>query len=99
MRRKRSTTSRGMIYKRICRVSGGAGCASSQLWLLCHHSRGVSARLKGWDPLDIGLVCVPYQGDVTRWGYALGPQAFVDRGLGEVLEQRGHHVSSPIWID
>jgi arginase len=49
--------------------------------------------------LDIGLVCVPYQGDVTRWGYALGPQALVDRGLGKVLEQRGHHVSPPIWID
>lgn len=49
--------------------------------------------------MDISLVCVPYQGDVTRWGYALGPQAFLDRGLGERLEERGHQIAPPIWID
>jgi arginase len=49
--------------------------------------------------LDIALVCVPYQGDVTRWGYALGPQAFLDHGLEKLLEERGHRVAPPIWID
>jgi arginase len=50
-------------------------------------------------PVDISLVCVPYQGDVTRWGYALGPQAFLERGLGNLLEERGHRVAPPVWID
>jgi arginase len=49
--------------------------------------------------LDIRLVCVPYQGDVTRWGCALGPQAFLERGLGNLLVERGHQVAAPIWID
>jgi arginase len=49
--------------------------------------------------LDITFVCVPYQGDVTRWGYALGPDAFLENGLGKALEERGHQVASPIWID
>jgi arginase len=49
--------------------------------------------------LDISIVCVPYQGDVTRWGYALGPQAFLERGLGQLLEERGHRVAAPIWIE
>jgi arginase len=49
--------------------------------------------------LNISLVCVPYQGDVTRWGYALGPQAFLDHGLVALLEERGHQVSSPLWIE
>ncbi|MGH2487878.1 MAG: hypothetical protein ACRDHE_17900, partial [Ktedonobacterales bacterium] len=45
--------------------------------------------------LDITLVCVPYQMDVARWGYALGPQAFLDAGLVEALRARGHHVREP----
>ena len=49
--------------------------------------------------MDISLVCVPYQGDVARWGYALGPQAFLDHGLGTLLEERGHRVSPPFWIE
>ena len=49
--------------------------------------------------MNITLVCVPYQGDVTRWGYALGPQAFLDRGLAKLLEERGHQVRPPIWIE
>lgn len=49
--------------------------------------------------MDITLVCVPYQGDVTRWGYALGPQAFLDHGLVTLLEERGHRVQPPIWIE
>ena len=49
--------------------------------------------------MDITLVCVPYQVDVTRWGVALGPQAFLDHGLVRLLEERGHQVSPPIWIE
>lgn len=49
--------------------------------------------------LNISLVCVPYQGDVTRWGYALGPQAFLDHGLVRLLEERGHQVYPPLWIE
>lgn len=49
--------------------------------------------------MDITLVCVPYQGDVTRWGVALGPQAFLAHGLVSLLEEHGHQVSPPLWID
>jgi arginase len=49
--------------------------------------------------VNISLVCVPYQGDVTRWGYALGPQAFLDHGLVKLLEERGHQVRPPCWIE
>lgn len=49
--------------------------------------------------MNISLVCVPYQGDVTRWGYALGPQAFLDHGLVSLLEARGHQVFPPLWIE
>lgn len=48
--------------------------------------------------MNISLVCVPYQGDVTRWGYALGPQAFLEYGLVRLLEERGHQVFQPLWI-
>src|SRR5215468_3727381 len=99
MRRKRPAISPGVMSKSTCRASGGPSFASSQPWLWRHHCSSVSARLKGWDPLDISFVCVPYQGDVTRWGYALGPQAFLDQGLGQRLEERGHRVSQTLWID
>lgn len=49
--------------------------------------------------MDITIVCIPYQMDVARWGYALGPQAFLDQGLEDQLRARGHHVRPPIWID
>jgi arginase len=49
--------------------------------------------------LNITLVCIPYQGDVTRWGVALGPQAFIEHGLAKLFEERGHQVSPPIWIE
>jgi arginase len=49
--------------------------------------------------MDITLVCVPYQVDVTRWGCALGPEAFLQHGLVSLLEERGHRVHSPRWID
>lgn len=48
--------------------------------------------------MNISIICVPYQLDVTRWGFALGPQAFLDAGLVAQLEARGHHVSDPVWI-
>lgn len=49
--------------------------------------------------MDITLVCIPYQMDVARWGYALGPQAFLDQGLTEQLRTRGHQVRAPVWIE
>jgi arginase len=49
--------------------------------------------------MNITIVCIPYQIDVARWGYALGPQAFLDHGLLQQLEAKGHTVSNPIWIE
>ena len=49
--------------------------------------------------MDITIVCIPYQMDMARWGYALGPQALLDHGLISELEQRGHQVRPPIWIE
>lgn len=49
--------------------------------------------------MHITIICVPYQVDVTRWGYANGPQAFLDHGLIALLEAKGHTISSPIWIE
>src|SRR5260370_5893103 len=49
--------------------------------------------------MEIAVVCVPYQMDVARWGYALGPQAFIEGGLLRELEARGHQVSAPVWIE
>jgi arginase len=49
--------------------------------------------------MRIAIICIPYQIDVTRWGVALGPQAFLDHGLIQLLEANGHTVSKPIWIE
>ena len=49
--------------------------------------------------MHINIICIPYQIDVTRWGVALGPQAFLDHGLIQLLEVKGHTVSNPIWIE
>ncbi len=49
--------------------------------------------------MHITIICIPYQIDVTRWGCALGPQAFLDHGLLEQLQVKGHTVSNPIWIE
>src|SRR6266566_2244952 len=49
--------------------------------------------------MHITIVCVPYQIDVSRWGCALGPQAFLDHGLIPRLEARGHTISQTIWIE
>jgi len=49
--------------------------------------------------MQIGIVCVPYQVDITRWGCARGPQAFLDHGLRQLLEAKGHTVTEPVWIE
>src|SRR6516165_2696117 len=49
--------------------------------------------------MHINIICIPYQIDVSRWGVALGPQAFLDHGLIQLLEAKGHTVSTPIWIE
>src|SRR5262249_53110435 len=38
--------------------------------------------------------------DVARWGYALGPRAFLEAGLLERLRAAGHEVGGePVWIE
>jgi arginase len=49
--------------------------------------------------MHITIICVPYQIDVARWGYALGPQAFLDHGLLQLLQAKGHTLSNPLWIE
>ena len=49
--------------------------------------------------MHITIICIPYQIDITRWGVALGPQAFLDHGLIQLLAAKGHTVSNPIWIE
>jgi arginase len=49
--------------------------------------------------MEIAIVCVPYQIDMARWGYARGPQALLDAGLIEELRAHGHHVGEPVWIE
>jgi arginase len=49
--------------------------------------------------MKIHVVCVPYQLDVARWAYALGPQAFLDHGLVAVCEAAGHRVVATSWIE
>lgn len=49
--------------------------------------------------MHIGIICVPYQIDVTRWGVANGPRAFLDHGLRRLLEEKGYTVAEPVWIE
>jgi arginase len=49
--------------------------------------------------MHITTICIPYQIDVARWGYALGPQAFLDHGLMQQLQAKGHTLSNPVWIE
>jgi arginase len=49
--------------------------------------------------MEIGIVCVPFQTDMGRWGMARGPHAILDAGLITRLHASGHTVSEPIWID
>src|SRR6266568_283285 len=55
--------------------------------------------LRGTHTMHITVICIPYQIDVARWGCALGPQAFLDHGLIQLLEAQGHIVSNPTWIE
>src|SRR5260221_14564021 len=49
--------------------------------------------------MEIGIICVPFQTDMGRWGMARGPQAVLDAGLIARLQVSGHTVSEPIWIE
>ncbi|HZS86447.1 MAG TPA: arginase family protein [Chloroflexota bacterium] len=49
--------------------------------------------------MEITVVCVPFNGDVARWGCAQGPRAYLDAGLLERLRAGGHRVREPVWID
>lgn len=51
------------------------------------------------NPPNITIVAVPYQLDVGRWGYALGPRAFLDHGLHELLESLGRSIAGEVWIE
>jgi arginase len=42
--------------------------------------------------MRIVVVTVPYSGDVSRWGTALGPAALLDAGLVAELREAGHDV-------
>src|SRR5258708_20174151 len=55
--------------------------------------------MRGASAMHIATICVPYQIDVAHWGCALGPQAFLDHGLLQQLEAKGHIVSHPAWIE
>lgn len=49
--------------------------------------------------MNISVICVPYQLDVARWAYALGPQAFLDHGLEDVCRKIGHTIRGTSWIE
>jgi arginase len=49
--------------------------------------------------MNIHLICVPYQLDVARWAYALGPQTFLDHGLPKLCERLGHKLVHTTWIE
>jgi arginase len=50
-------------------------------------------------PVDITIVCVPFQVDVARWGCARGPRALLDAGIGEQIQARGHTIRDIVWVD
>jgi arginase len=43
--------------------------------------------------MDVTVISVPYQLDVGRWCYALGPGAFLEAGLVGEIEAAGHTVA------
>jgi arginase len=49
--------------------------------------------------MEITVVCVPFNGDIARWGCAQGPQAYLDAGLLERLRAGGHRVHEPVWME
>jgi arginase family enzyme len=46
--------------------------------------------------MEITIVCVPFQVDVARWGCARGPQAFLDAGIVQQIEARGHSLRNVV---
>jgi arginase len=49
--------------------------------------------------VKIQIISVPFSNDVSRWGAANGPQAWLDHGLITTLKKRGHTVAKPQWIE
>jgi arginase len=49
--------------------------------------------------MDISLIAIPYSNDVSRWGGANGPQAFLDAGLITSLNAHGHASQHITWIN
>jgi arginase len=49
--------------------------------------------------MEAEIIGAPYQMDVARWGYALGPQALLDAGLAARLERQGYRSAPPTWIE
>jgi arginase len=49
--------------------------------------------------MEAAIIGVPYQMDVARWGYALGPQAFLNAGLAARLQQHGYTSAPPAWVE
>ena len=47
--------------------------------------------------MKIAVVAVPYGHDIGRWGYAGGPEFFLEHGLVRALEQHGHTVGEPVF--
>jgi thiamine transporter ThiT len=48
--------------------------------------------------MHISIICIPYQIDVTRWGVALGPQAFLDHGLIQLLEAKAWYLHTDLAV-
>ena len=49
--------------------------------------------------MNISLIAIPYSNDVSRWGGANGPQAFLDAGLSQTLNAHGHAIQHTTWIN
>jgi arginase len=49
--------------------------------------------------MNIQIISVPYSNDVSRWGGAKGPQAWLDHGLIDTLKKRGHKLGKPLWVE
>lgn len=45
--------------------------------------------------MEIAIVSVPFEHDIARWGTARGPEAYLQHGLVERLQEAGHHVEAP----
>jgi arginase len=49
--------------------------------------------------MEIGIICVPFQTDMARWGMSRGPHAILEADLIARLQASGHSVAEPIWIE